>query len=142
MLWTIAMMLQSVDRPTNWLPQDVTAETRCPVPAATRTPEMPDLAWDSIIYVSTDDDRAAERAIRIQPGLTWSVADDSDPGLHERVSATGIINAEGVLVGLPPEAFAGATDVWSYPVICSIGTEAIPSRRWFVFEVLIWFVAG
>ena len=110
-----------------WVPTDRTAAVRCPLPSAARSADMPPLAWESIIYTGRALHLGAYSAIRIQPGRTWSVAEASRPGMHDKVIASGEISADGVLLGLPASTFERARNVWSTSR-CTIGTETIPPR--------------
>ncbi|MEL6346160.1 MAG: hypothetical protein AAFV53_23825 [Myxococcota bacterium] len=121
----------------HWVPADIHAPVQCPLPQAERTQGMPEQAWDHIIYVDLTSERGAERAIRIRPGMTWSVADASRPGLHDIVLATGQIGEDGTLIGLSPAFFDGAWAVWVTPSSCRIGEELIPTNT-STPQALLW----
>lgn len=110
-----------------WLPSDPAGAVVCPQARAERTQDMPHESWDSAIYIDRDGREGAEAVIRMRPGDTWSLTESSQPGLHDKVVASGAITEDGMLQGLPADAFSGATDVWASPG-CSIGGEAVPKH--------------
>jgi len=124
-VWMLLGLGCATEAPS-WLPADLTSEIVCPLPRADRTAEMPELSWESIVYVDRDGREGAEAALRIEPGLRWSFAESNRPGQHDRVVATGTIGERGQLQGVPADLWVGARGLWSAQA-CTIGGEPVPN---------------